>query len=192
MKEETFYTELTAKLATIQKTLNAPKNLTNAFGKYKYRSCEGILEAVKPLLDGVVLTLSDRIIEVGGRCYVEATAMLSNGDNEIIVTASAREAESKKGMDEAQITGAASSYARKYALNGLFCIDDTKDDDFNNKGNKPSKSKSILCESCGVEIVEMNGKTAQWISDYSMANYGKKLCDKCIVIAKAEKEKGEV
>lgn len=126
---------LNEKLSSIQRGLNAPKNLYNTFGKYKYRSCESILEAVKPLLEGVTLTLSDRIIEIGGRFYIEATALLSDGESDIVVTASAREAETKKGMDVAQITGASSSYARKYALNGLFLIDDTKDaDDLNQHG----------------------------------------------------------
>jgi hypothetical protein len=117
------------RLALIQVALKAPKGQTNAFGKYKYRNCEDILEALKPILDGLVLTLSDKIIEVGGRVYVEATAKLSDGENCIDITASAREALVKKGMDESQITGTASSYARKYALNGMFCIDDTKDAD---------------------------------------------------------------
>ena len=132
-EQDTFYTELTARLHAIQRNLNAPKNLFNSFGKYKYRSCEGILEAVKPLLDGTTLTLSDQIKMVGDRFYIEATATFSDGQESVSVTAYAREPESKKGMDESQITGAASSYARKYALNGLFLIDDTKDADDLNK-----------------------------------------------------------
>jgi len=109
--------------------LKAPKNQYNSFGKYKYRSCEDILEGVKPLLGNCTLTISDRIEQVGDRFYIVATATLSDGKDNINVEAYAREALTKKGMDEAQVTGACSSYARKYALNALFCIDDTKDAD---------------------------------------------------------------
>ena len=119
------------KLQAIQSNLNAPKTLENKFGGYKYRSAESILEALKPHLEEhqATLTLSDEIVEVGGRVYVKATATFRTDDQIISTTAFAREAESKKGMDDAQVTGACSSYARKYALNGLFCIDDTKDAD---------------------------------------------------------------
>jgi len=121
------------KILLIQQELKAPKNQKNSFGNYNYRSCEDILEAVKPLCikHNCILTIRDEIVEVGGRVYVEATATLKDLDNSTteFSTAYAREPESKKGMDESQITGAASSYARKYALNGLFCIDDTKDAD---------------------------------------------------------------
>ena len=119
-------------LINIQANLKAPKGQRNNFGKYNYRSCEDILEAVKPLLksENSFLTLSDEIVNVGTRNYVKATATLyMPEDKTISVSASACEAEVKKGMDPAQITGAASSYARKYALNGLFAIDDTKDAD---------------------------------------------------------------
>jgi hypothetical protein len=116
-------------LNEIQQKLKAPKGQTNSFGKYKYRSCEDILEAVKPLLGTATLTLSDEIVQVGDRYYVKATATLVDKDGAICTTAYAREPQDKKGNDEAQITGACSSYARKYALNGLFCIDDTKDAD---------------------------------------------------------------
>jgi len=117
------------KLAFIQKELKAPKNQYNAFGKYKYRNAEDILEAVKPLLDGLVLTISDDIISIGDRFYIKATATITDGENAISTTAFAREEDTKKGMDASQISGASSSYARKYALNGLFLIDDTKDSD---------------------------------------------------------------
>lgn len=120
------------KLANIQATLKAPKGQYNSFGKYHYRSCEDIVEAIKPLLQGAILTLSDEMIEVGGRVYVKATASIHCDGASISVSACAREAETKKGMDDAQITGSASSYARKYALNGLFAIDDTKDADATN------------------------------------------------------------
>lgn len=119
-------------LVKIQSELKAPKNNYNSFGKYKYRSAEGILEAVKPLLkeNGCYLTLSDDVQEVGGRIYIKATARITNKDQQHVeVSAYAREEETKKGMDASQITGTASSYARKYALNGLFAIDDTKDAD---------------------------------------------------------------
>lgn len=123
---------LKLKLAQIQSELKAPKGQTNNFGNYKYRSCEDILNAVKPLLGDCILTISDDIKEVAGRVYIEATATIELGDDEIAVKALAREPETKKGMDDSQITGATSSYARKYALNGLFCIDDTKDSDTEN------------------------------------------------------------
>ncbi|MEO3534119.1 ERF family protein [Phocaeicola vulgatus] len=119
-------------LNTIQNLLKAPKNQYNKFGNYKYRNCEDILEAVKPLLfsQSCTLTISDEIVMIGTRYYVRATATIKNANGETeTTTAYAREDESKKGMDASQITGSTSSYARKYALNGLFCIDDTKDSD---------------------------------------------------------------
>ena len=126
---------LSEKLSRIQTTLKAPKNLYNKFGKYKYRNAEGICEAVKPYLEQnkCYMVLKDDMLELGGRFYIRATATLydTESDDCIKATAFAREAESKKGMDESQITGAASSYARKYALNGLFLLDDTKDADSN-------------------------------------------------------------
>jgi len=136
------------KLVAIQSDLKAPKGQTNSFGKYKYRSCEDILEALKPLLkeQGCTLTLTDEVVMIGTRFYVKATATISCGEKHDSMTypnesvsAFAREEEMKKGMDGAQITGASSSYARKYALNGLFCIDDTKDADSmdNRKPDKP-------------------------------------------------------
>jgi hypothetical protein len=128
------------KLQGIQSSLKAPKGQTNKFGGYRYRSAEDILESVKPLLGewGCSLVIQDDVVEVGGRVYVKATASLADNDTELAIsaTAFAREAEAKKGMDEAQITGSASSYARKYALNGLFAIDDTKDPDATNTHGK--------------------------------------------------------
>ena len=131
------------KLMTIQKELKAPKNQFNSFGKYKYRSCEDILEAVKPLLakNGCVLTLSDEVVEIGSRVYVKATATITDGTTPYTVTAFAREEADKKGMDGSQITGTASSYARKYALNGLFCIDDTKDADTDEHTKQTTKKE---------------------------------------------------
>lgn len=119
-------------LSNIQVELKAPKNMYNTFGKYKYRNAESILEAAKPLCakHGCTLTISDEVMLIGDRYYIKATATVRDKDgNSAYTTALAREDETKKGMDGAQITGTASSYARKYALNGLFCIDDTKDPD---------------------------------------------------------------
>lgn len=121
------------RLRDVQCELKAPKGQFNKFGGYKYRSCEDILEAAKPVLKkhGLTLTLNDAIVEVGGRIYVKARATVTDGMTSFSTDAYAREPESKKGMDSSQITGTASSYARKYALNGLFLIDDTKDADSN-------------------------------------------------------------
>lgn len=117
-------------LHNIQKQLKAPKGNYNSFGKYYYRSCEDIVEAVKEIMpEGHYLTLSDEIVMLGNRFYIKATAMLHSKMEEVAAYGYARESEDKKGMDSSQITGAASSYARKYALNGLFAIDDTKDAD---------------------------------------------------------------
>lgn len=182
---------ITEKLLNIQQKLNAPKDQFNGFGKYSYRSAEGILQAVKPLLEEnkVCLTLSDTMCEIGGRVYVKATATLKDTETneDIFVDAFAREEETKKGMDSSQVTGAASSYARKYALNGLFAIDDNKDSDATNTGEKPPKFESkaqdvktptqpqkapqnagkqpreasdgyFYCESCGGIITEFNSK----------------------------------
>lgn len=133
-------------LSTIQKALKAPKNQFNAFGKYNYRNCEDILEAVKPLLNGSTLYIFDTIELVGDRYYVKATVVFRTGDDMVTVTAYAREELDKKGMDSSQITGAASSYARKYALNGLFLIDDTKDADTKDNTKKPDEPKKPQTE----------------------------------------------
>jgi len=129
------------KLQTIQSNLKAPKNQRNNFGNYNYRSCEDILEAVKPLLKehNLTLVINDEVVNIGSHNYVKATATLSDSTDKIEATAYAREAETKKGMDDSQITGATSSYARKYALNGLFAIDDTKDAD--TQDNRPQAPK---------------------------------------------------
>ncbi|WP_241575071.1 ERF family protein [Rosenbergiella nectarea] len=133
--------EFYAKLAEIQRTLNAPKNQYNSFGKYKYRSCEDILEGVKPLLNGLFLSITDDVVTIGSRYYVRATATITDGETSHTASAMAREEESKKGMDSAQVTGATSSYARKYCLNGLFGIDDAKDAD-TDEHHKQSSSES--------------------------------------------------
>ena len=157
------------KVSKIQVEMKAPKNLKNSFGNYNYRNAEGILEAFKPFEKkyGVVLTITDTIEEVGGRIYVKATAFLSDidSDNYFSVSAFAREAESKKGMDDAQVTGATSSYARKYALNGLFLLDDSKDPDSDEyqKQTRPDFSKyeklaprkglKTICDDFGLDIM---------------------------------------
>jgi hypothetical protein len=133
--------ELYKKLSEIQKNLIAPKGQYNDFSKFYYRSCEDILAAVKPHLDGLVLTVTDDVVAVGDRVYVKATATISTGSQSISCSAFAREALEKKGMDASQITGSASSYARKYALNGLFAIDDSRDADHDSGGAQaPSQS----------------------------------------------------
>jgi len=141
-------------LSKIQKEMKAPKGQFNAFGKYKYRSCEDILEAVKPFLNGTVLYISDEMVLIGDRYYLKATATLRNGDEAVSVTAYAREEIEKKGMDSSQITGAASSYARKYALNGLFLIDDTKDSDATNEHGKGAGDEKPK----GSQVEQLKGK----------------------------------
>lgn len=141
-------------LSKIQKEMKAPKSQFNAFGKYKYRSCEDILEAVKPFLNGTVLYISDEMVLIGERYYLKATATLRNGDEAVSVTAYAREEVEKKGMDSSQITGAASSYARKYALNGLFLIDDTKDSDATNEHGKGAGDEKPK----GSQVEQLKGK----------------------------------
>ena len=140
--------KLHEKLLAIQTKLKAPKGQYNKFGDFNYRSAEDILEAVKPLNaeQGVLLTITDEIKEIGGRVYVVATATVSDGTDTLQVSAFAREPENKKGMDESQITGATSSYARKYALNGLYAIDDNKDADTDEhkqqQDNAPKKQQA--------------------------------------------------
>lgn len=132
---------LIEKLAKLQKELKAPKGQFNKFGNYKYRSCEDILESVKPLLPSdCILIVNDDIHLVADRVYVKATATFTDGKDTISATAYAREALVKKGMDDSQITGSASSYARKYALNGLLLIDDTKDADTRDNSDKPAQN----------------------------------------------------
>jgi hypothetical protein len=127
-------------LSTIQSELNAPKNQFNLFGKYKYRSLEDIFEGLKPLIKKheCSVTVRDELVVLGDRYYIKATASLFDKDGKLVAEGSgfAREEENKKGMDSAQVTGATSSYARKYAMNGLFAIDDTKDSDATNTHGK--------------------------------------------------------
>ena len=134
---------LEEKLNLIQTTLNAPKNLYNSFGKYSYRNLEGILSGVKPLLKetGCTFVLSDDMVDIGGRIYVRSCATISYGGESISAYGWAREEETKKGMDASQLTGSTSSYARKYAANGLFAIDDTIDADGYNTHGKDEVTK---------------------------------------------------
>lgn len=191
MSEQT----LIQKLLSVQEKLKAPKSQNNNFGKYKYRSCEDILEAVKPLNveAGLLLTISDEIELVDGRHYVKATCRVTDGTDEIVVTASAREAGNKKGMDDAQVTGATSSYARKYALNGLYLIDDTKDADTDEyaqqqkrgsqKQQKPKQNdqQNEFQENRKVtndimkKIAEETGKSIQEVGSYLIHQANEKL-----------------
>jgi len=169
---------LRKKLRDIQQKLKAPKDQVNDYGKYKYRSCEAILEAAKPLLGDCLLFIGDDIVQVGDRYYVKATAVLSNGEGEFRVSAYARETETKKGMDASQITGSASSYARKYALNGLFLIDDTKDADTMDNTRPPTPTPPIVkasertCSVCTKIVLPI-------VASYSKNKYGKVLCRGC-------------
>lgn len=166
------------KLAIIQSKLKCNKSQYNSFGKYKYRNCEDILEAVKPLLNEVKATviISDEIINISNRFYVKATARLidiESGEH-TETTAYAREEESKKGMDSSQVTGATSSYARKYALNGLFAIDDTKDSDYAPDPNQIPKKDPMI------EIkIELNKLIAKYseVSNKPIADISKELTE---------------
>lgn len=205
------------KLAEIQAELKAPKNQYNSFGKYNYRSCEDILEAAKPLAisKGAVINITDDVIEISNRVYVKAVVTLTDVEDgtSVTVSAMAREAEVKKGMDEAQVTGAASSYARKYALGGLFCLDDTKDADATNTHGKTAaqnvvdKAKSAgvateaekeyKCCDCGkpfTNYTDKNGKVWSAGQCYHMAESnntdGKPRCAECRKKAGTTKQKG--
>ena len=181
--------EFNEKIREVQTQIKAPKNLYNSFGKYKYRNAEGILEAVKPYLSGynLCLTLSDEIVQVGERYYVKATATIYDGmgSGSMSVSAYAREAVAKKGMDDSQITGTASSYARKYALNGLFLLDDTKDADTDEnrierenrqaeKTIKKTEAKALyaMLQKRGIDMNDfMTEKNIQKLSELSPQEY---------------------
>lgn len=145
-------------LLNIQSELKAPKLNKNTFGKYKYRKAEDIMNALKPLLRKYecVLYMNDDLVEVSGRFYIKATATLIDGESTIQVSGWAREEESKKGMDGSQVTGASSSYARKYALNALFLIDDSADSDTTNTGSKESSSQVLSSAQIKSEIEKVN------------------------------------
>lgn len=181
-------------LAAVQSALKAPKGQYNSFGKYNYRSCEDILEAVKPILkeNGLTLTLCDDLTQCGDRVYIKATACVTDVESgeKVSTCAFAREPETKKGMDDSQITGTASSYARKYALNGLFCIDDTKDAD--TEESRGREKAGPTCADCGQEIkaIRTNGKFYEaWdIAQIGQETYGKTLCWNCMRSAKKRRD----
>ena len=158
--------EIKEKLFKIQQELNVPKGQYNDFGGYKFRSCEDILTAVKPLLNELkcILVLNDQLINLGDRYYIKTQARLIDveTDDEIYNIAYAREEETKKGMDGSQITGASSSYARKYALNGLFGIDDVKDSDSTNVGEITTEKEALEYK---LTFGKYNGKTLKEISE---------------------------
>ncbi|MBC8588058.1 ERF family protein [Paratissierella segnis] len=187
------------KLMNIQVDLKAPKNQFNSFGKYNYRSCEDILEGLKPLLNKhkATLTIDDEIVQIGDRYYVRATARLHDtGDGPVITTtAYAREDETKKRMDLAQVTGSTSSYARKYALNGLFAIDDTKDSDSTNTHGKEDKGQSTKEQSKSqqnrksttnsntkfstLKCIDCDEDITQAVKTFSEKKFGRALCMNC-------------
>lgn len=152
-------------LIEIQRKLNVPKGRTNSFGKYKYRSCEDILEAVKPILHeyGYYLILTDEVVEIAGKAYVKASVHLFDSDKitKFVAHGYARESQDKKGMDDSQMTGTASSYARKYALNGMFAIDDTKDADTNEYHNERASQSEKKPEYTVAQFEENRDK---WIA----------------------------
>ena len=165
--------KLAGELRRIQQELRVPKAQVNNFGKYKYRSCENILEAVKPLLGECLLILDDELLMIGDRYYIKSTAKLSFMGDCITTTSFAREEETKKGMDGCQITGASASYARKYALNCLFLIDDTKDSDCTNTGKNEKESEFINPEKAIELFVKLkpNGKSSQQLKDYLLTTF---------------------
>ena len=177
---------LNESLIAIQAGLHAPKNQRNDFGKYNYRSAEDILEAVKPLLRdaGVTLTITDEIVMIGDRIYVKATCTAKQGDESVTTSAFAREPDSKKGMDDSQVTGTASSYARKYALNGLFLIDDNKDADTNEyhaqTNRQPAqKPQPVLCHVCGKEVKSRKAKTGETLTPEQVFSACGGMCPDC-------------
>jgi len=166
-------------LSKIQREINVPKGQLNKFGGYKYRSCEDILEAVKPLLvEGATILLNDEIVLIGSRYYVRATAGITFNGDTLFVCALARESESKKGMDESQITGATSSYARKYALNGLLLIDDAKDADTQDNTKEETKTPAKAVKSIKEQVLTAidQAKTGAEVSNLlAKANASTKL-----------------
>jgi hypothetical protein len=177
--------KLLDRLALIQKELKVPKAQFNKFGGYNFRNFEDICEAVKPLLVDCVLTFSDEVVMIGNRFYIKATAELTNAEQEIVrVHAYAREEEVKKGMDSSQISGAASSYARKYCANGLFLTDDTKDADTTNQGDKTEPKPTSQAKAVNTEkdVPEKIGE--EFISDIEQATINGILTEKKIDVIK--------
>ena len=176
------------KLIAIQTELKAPKSQFNSFGKYNYRNQEDILEAVKPLLKkhDLTLVIDDEIVLIGNRYYVKAEATLMNKEESTATCAYAREEEEKKGMDASQITGSASSYARKYALNGLFLIDDTKDADSHDNSAKPNVAPVKAPATDTSQQTVWTGKCSKCstsiptaVAVFSKQKFGKLLCRNC-------------
>jgi len=162
-------------LIEIQAELKAPKGQYNSFGKYNYRNAEDILEALKPLLKAkdCLLVVSDELVNIGERYYIKATATIIKGDLKVVVNGYAREEESKKGMDGSQVTGASSSYARKYALNGLFLIDDTKNSDDTNKEEAKKPILEIGTENfnnCKKAYLANNAVLSKIMEKYEMSD----------------------
>lgn len=187
-----------SRVSAVQTELKAPKGRTNKFGGYKYRSCEDIMEAVKPLLakHELLLTVSDELECIGDRYYIHATATLwdTASTDCLSNSAYARESEDKKGMDDSQITGTASSYARKYALNGLFCIDDTKDadtDEFAKEQAAAEQRKEYRCDDCGELIYPVKKRDGKpWdvkdMVSYANRRFGRQLCVNCMKRVESE------
>ena len=177
------------KLLKVQNKLKAPKSQFNSFGKYHYRNQEDILEAVKPLLaeQGLTLTINDEIVLIGDRHYIKATVNICSGTECFSVSAFAREENDKKGMDASQLTGATSSYARKYALNGLFLIDDTKDSDHTNEHKVDDKqinapqatTEPIKTSTTWQKCTECTKSVPEKSVAFSKSKYGKVLCFDC-------------
>ena len=170
------------KLAAVQDALNVPKSLYNKFSGFYYRSTEDILKAAKPLCikNGLLLLVTDDVNMIGDRFYITATAKvvdIAEPLSVIAVTASAREATSKAKFDEAQLTGSSSSYARKYALSGLFALNDTEDADAHD--NTQPQAPALLCSQCSQPIKDSAKATAQQIADYNFKQFGRVLCAKC-------------
>lgn len=192
--------KINAQLREVQQKLKAPKGQTNTFGHYKYRSCEDILEAVKPLLgeQGLTLVISDDIMQIGERIYVTAEAKVTNDDGDFVSNkAFAREPDDKRGMDASQITGTASSYARKYALNGLFAIDDTKDADTDEyqRRTQSKQSQGITCELCHQPIKPMAKRgggemSPEAVAKWTMAKTGMAVCGDCYKKREAKQTNG--
>lgn len=155
----------TQKVAAIQAKLKSPKNRVNSFGKYSYRSTEDILESVKPILDGIVLNLSDEPFQMADRIYIKSTATLTDGENTISSVGYAREPDEKKGADQSQITGSASSYARKYALNGLLCIDDSEDVDAQEPAAPVKQKITDARFNKAIEAIKKGEYTVQQMND---------------------------
>lgn len=184
--------EVLKKLGAIQSMLKAPKNQYNSFGGFKYRSCEDILEAVKPILkeQNCVLILKDTVENIGDRYYITATATLYDNDSDESISnqASAREAESKAKMDDSQVTGTASTYARKYALNGLFLIDDTKDADTDEYQKQTNQLTEVKCPKCGQIVKAQKGKGGKMVQPADILKGCGGMCFDCYQAAKGEQK----